>query len=88
MDKRATNLEEDAGEYPITISLIERINRAQMRPARKYELVLKVGEVIPEEPLPALKAAPDGIKLPKMEVNQFTPLGLLKITISKPLEFP
>ena len=56
--------------------------------ARKYELILTVGEVIPPEPLPPLKKAPDGTKLPKMEVKEFTPTGLMIIQISKPLDFP
>lgn len=88
MDKRATALEEDAGDYRITVSLIERHNRAQMHPARTYELILTVGEVIPPEPLPVLKAAPDGVKLPKMEIKEFMPDGVMRITVSKPLEFP
>ena len=86
--KRSTTLEDDAGDYRVTVSLIERINRAQMHPARKYELILTVGEVIPPEPLPVLKAAPDGVKLPKMEIKEFMPDGVMKITVSKPLDFP
>ena len=88
MDRRATSLEKDAGEHKITVSLIERINRAQMRPARNYELTLTVGVPIPPVPLPALKAVPDGDKLPKMEIKEFMPDGIVRITISKPLDFP
>ena len=59
-----------------------------MHPAHTYELVLTVGEVIPPVPLPALKAAPEGVKLPKMEIKEFMADGMMKITISRPLDFP
>ena len=57
-------------------------------PARTYELKLTIGVVIPPEPLPELKVAPIGIKPPKMQIKEFMPYGMMKITVSKPLKFP
>lgn len=57
-------------------------------PARTYELKLTVGPVIIPAPLPSLKSSPEGVKLPKMEIKEFMPYGTMKITVSKPLDFP
>ena len=59
IDRRATNLEDDAGKYPITVELITIIRGAHM-PARTYELMLTIGPVLPPVPLPPLKVPEDG----------------------------
>ena len=51
-------------------------------------LNLTVGPVLPPVPVPALKVAPAGIEYPTARISDISPIGLMTIEISKPLDIP
>ena len=55
---------------------------------RRYEINLTVGDPIPEQLPPPLKVPPPGVSPPEASIKEFLMNGMMKIVISKPLQFP